>query len=207
MKVELNVLELEYLNLMTGGHISPSLLAVMHDIKRNLLLAADAHALTKHECAIVVACHNRAQSSEPAEPPVQAFVERVEEQLATRSGDLTPSDEITVDEKELLERQNMGLNPVVTGGEYLGPRIPWRNDFTSTPNTPVSKLEYGRPITYLSPKDGREWAGRFVRVNRHDPSKANVMSSEQKKAFSVPIQHIRIVDLSRPSTEPRAVQI
>lgn len=202
MRIEMKPGEQEILREMLGGAITPACAQLYGRIRRRLLLVGHNYDMPKETLAIIAELSD-AVTKHSAEPTEKRNVD-VE---TNGHSDPTPVDEVSTEERDQMEAENQTLNGDATGGEYKGNRIKWASDFTSTPKTPIAKLEKGRPISYVSPKDGQRRAGRFVRINTKDKRLANIESGEMKKAFPVPIKNIEITDLSRPSTDPLAVQI
>lgn len=207
MRVEMLEGEREILREMLGGEITPAVASLFFRMREMLLKVGHSYMMPKENLAMI-AILGKAVGGAPVEAADVIEPERIE---TTELQTITPDDELTQSEVETIEQRNReyAMNGDATGGSYTGSRIKWDSDekFKSTPRTPIAKLEKGRPITYISPKDNARRAGRFVRINSTDKSMCNVISSEMKKAFAVPIKNVAVTDLSPPSTEPLAVQI
>ncbi len=181
--------------------LTPSAARLYHRVREKLLLAGHNYDMPKETLALIAVLGDSVTNyNGELKQPLE--LEELSGAIA-----VTPDDEITQSEKEMMEAANANLDPEATGGAFKGHRIKWVSEFKSTPNTPIAKLEKGRPISYISTKDNRRHFGRFVRINATNKKMANVMSDEAKKAFPVPIVNIEVTDLSPPSHEPLAVQI
>ncbi len=193
--------ERELLQGMLGGTVTPAASRLYYRVREKLLLVGHNYDVPKEVLALIAVLADAVTQHNPEK------VEQVAPEIPeTSRPEITPLDEMSTDELDDLSSVNQSLDGDAAGGEYKGRRIKWETVFTSTPSTPITKLEKGRPISYISPSDGKTRAGRFVRINK-DKRLANIESSEMKKVFSVPIKNIEITDLSPPSTIPLSVQI
>jgi len=203
MRIEMKEGEREILHSMLEGPITPACASLYARVRRRLLLSGHSYDMPKEMLALIAELSDAVSAVQPTEKQLV-----LEPEIPSDIPEPTPVDELTLSERAMIEAQNAELNLEAAGGEYRGPRIPkWESVFKSTPKTPISKWEKGRPIMYRSPKDGQIRAGRFVKLLARDKKLATVFSSEMKKAFPVPTKDIEAQDLSPPSTIPLAVQI
>lgn len=198
MKVEMLEGEREILTEMMGD-ITPQCAKFYGQIRRRLLKVGSNYDMSRETLALIVELSVAATNYTPERK------EKIE--VETNGHDITPVDEMSQSELDEHVTNNQALDPDAAGGEYKGSRIKWETEFKSTPDTPVSKLEKGRPISFIDPKDNKRYFGRFVRVAPKDKRNANVLPNGKKVPFAVPIKNIEITDLSPPSTIPLAVQI
>lgn len=204
MRVEMLEEERELLREMLGRDITPACAQLHARIRKRLLLTGHSYPMQKEVLAIIA----ELADCVPQVPPERDVESNGHVEATNGHKDPTPDDLETVAAREEIEKLNGEINPDAAGGAYKGNRITWpETPFKSTPKTPIHKLEKGRPVMYLSERDNAWHAGKFVRMNTNDKAKANILSAEMKKAFAVPIRNIKVQDLSRPSTEPLAVQI
>lgn len=184
---------------MSERDITPQCRHLVLKVRERLLRTSDALPLGKRELAIIQVMSELLTIRDDSRTNDNQPEERVTRE---RPSQITPAEE---------PEQGWEGTPSYSGlngtHEYTGPRMDWNPAFKSTPATPVPKLERGRPITYVSERDGVRYPAKFVRMNKDDKTRCNIESSEMKKAFSIPIKSVEITDLSRPSTMPLAVQI
>ncbi len=202
MLIEMKQGEKEVVMEMLGGPITPAFHQLYKRVRGRLLNVGHNYDMPKDSLAILVELSAAVTTYNETHEP-----QRKEPREKQEHKDITPVDEMSERELEAAAVENASYNGDAAGGEYTGNRIKWKTDFKSTPSTAISKLEKGRPISYISPNDGKTRAAKFVRMNAKDKSLANIMSSEMKRVFGVPIKNITVTDLSRPSTIPLAVQI
>lgn len=184
---------------------APQSTALHKEVRRRLLLTSDAQPLTRRELAIISAVASwmpvaaERQIEEP-EPPRKVAVTEQEPET------LTPLENAPQSMWDAAAVRYSGRG----NGEhsYDGPRMEWNDGgFKSVPGDKPSKWEKGRPLTYISEKDGAARGGTFYQLNKTDKTRVNIKSSEFKKVFSVPVSMVTLNDLSRPSAMPLAQQI
>lgn len=200
MRIEMHQGEREILCEMLGGSITPASAKFYSQIRARLLKVGSNYDLPKEMLALIAELSVAATNYTP-EPQERIEVE------SNGHADITPIDEMSQDELDTHSSENQSHDPNAAGGEYKGNRIKWETDFKSTPNTPIRKLEKGRPISFIDPKDNTRKFGRFVRVAPKDKRMANVLANGKKVPSAVPMKNIEVTDLSPPSTIPLAVQI
>lgn len=203
MRVEMREGERELLVQMLKGPVTPACAKLFYRVREKLLLTGHSYDMPKETLALIAVLAEAVETAPAKEELEPSYRETVE----IERPDPTPEDEITENEKDILEQQQASLDGEATGGAYKGQRKEWKVEFQSTVDTPVHLLERNRPICYKSPYDGRERSGKFLRMSRKNRLAAWILSSEKKKEFEVPVQNITPTDLTPPSPEPRAVQI
>lgn len=191
-----------WLDGMHGGRIPQSVQSMYSLVREKLLLAGQAHAMSKESLALMSVM--AAGQIIPVDPRETADDQPVEKAQAIPEREyLTPDEDLTDAQWE------MAGNRFRTNGthEYNGPRPDWINPFRSIHGDPPSVWERGRPITYVDGKSGRVVGGKFVKLHPTRDDLAVVSSPEQKRNYSIPIKAIRLTDVSRPSNVPAAVQV
>ncbi len=200
MRIEMLQGEQEILREMLGGEITPQCAKFYGQIRKRLLRVGSNYDMSRETLALIAELSVAATNYTP-EPKDRIEVE------TNSHPEITPLDEMSQDELETHSTTNQSLDPNAAGGEYKGNRIKWETNFKSTPNTPVAKLEKGRPISFVDEKTGQRLFGRFVRMSPKNKRKANVLPNGKKVPYAIAIESITITDLSPPSTVPLAVQI
>lgn len=195
--------ERDVLREMGRGSITPAVARLHMKVREPLLLVGHSYNMPKEILAII---HVLGSAAAGYVPPEKTEVAELANEL-NDAKDPTPLDEINLEEQALIEEDNKQLNGDATGGKYTGNRIKWETDFKSTPGTPIAKLEKGRPISFIDPKNNQRYFGRFVKVSPKDKRMANVLANGKKVPCAVPMKNVEVTDLSPPSTEPLSVQI
>lgn len=186
MKVEPNAQDLSLLNLCFEGNAIPSgIMDRYMAVRRRMLLMGSAGPLAREAIALV--CEARMDGM----PFEDDLLDDLEEPANDNVLSLTET-QIINNPESVQHRTKVTKNGKPKATEPLN----FATTFKSQPGDPWKKVEKDRPLTYISPKDGARYGGRFVKVDANDKARIIIRSNEFKKNFGIPEITAELSDLS-----------